>query len=228
MKIDDLLHKNILIAGQTGSGKSNFIVKLITTFIKGSNPDDFRLILIDPKRVQLCIYDGLPHLLFKVVYESEKAKSILKWVWEESLRRINAIERAQILNKLPKILIIIDEAADLMVFDKEFFEDYVKKITSLSDETGINLIFSTVRPSSEFVVTERIRECFLNRIAFKLANKDDSILIIGERGAEKIINPGSCLIKNLINQKAESFQMPFVSEDEEKRTISDVKEKYCI
>ena len=232
------LHKNILIAGQTGSGKSNFMHKLLGTLLEENSPNDLRLILIDPKRVEFAIYNGLAHLLAEVIYESGKATSAFRWAWGESLSRLKQIEELHIAsiyeynknryinNKLPEILIVIDEAADLMVFDKKFFENHIKKITALSSITGIYLIFSTSRPSPEHIITKKIRECFLDRIAFKLASEKESILVIGEKGAEKLSNLGSCLIKNLTGYKSKSFQMPYISEGEIGEIIKNAKDKY--
>lgn len=231
------LHKNILVAGQTGSGKSNFLHKMAGALLEENSPNDLRLILIDPKRVEFGIYNGLVHLLAEVIYESDKIKSALKWTWGESMRRLKEIEKLQSAtiyeynkikytkNKLPEIVIIVDELSDLMAYDKKFFENYIEKITALSKITGIYMILSTSK-SIPAVITKKISGCFLDRICFKTFNEEAPLLVLGEKGAEKLLNPGSCLIKNLTEFKSKSFQMPYISEEQVGDIIKNTKDKY--
>ena len=137
MKI--FLHKNILIAGRTGSGKSNFMHNLIVNLLEENSPAEVRLILIEPKRIEFAQYNGISHLLSEVIYDSIKAESALKWTWGQSLMRLKIIQEADSAsiykynkikykkNKLPEIYIIIDEFSDLMAANSKFFEEYFEK-----------------------------------------------------------------------------------------------------
>lgn len=231
------LHKNILIAGRTGSGKSNFMHNLIVNLLEENSPADLRLVLIEPKRIEFAQYNGISHLLAEVIYDSDKARSALKWTWGESLRRLKIIQEADSAsiykynkikyrkNKLPEIYIIIDEFSDLMAADSKFFEEYFEKITALSKMTGVYLLVASAKVIP-VVFTKRINNCFVDRICFKTFDENDSLLLLGEKGAEKLSNPGSCLVKNLVEFKIKNKQMPCISDEEIAEKIKVIKEKY--
>ncbi len=233
----NFLNKNILVIGSTGSGRSNFIDKLITSYLIENNPEDCKLLLIDPKKVNFGQYDGIAHLLSDVISSPSKAKSAFKWGWGESLRRLKAVENLgvdsvyeykhdkEFRNNFPEIIIIIEELTDFIVSDKKFFEDYIKKITALSDITGIYIVAATARSIPD-VVTKKIRSSFLERVAFRLSTKEESVLAICEDGAEKLDKAGLCLVKNLIDLKTQKIQMPYISEKEIVEAVELIKEKY--
>lgn len=221
--MNQFLHRNILITGSTGSGKSNFLNKIIMTLIDENSSDDLKLFLIDPKGVEFGVYEGMTHIMSGVIYKSEEAKKVLSWAMDESLRRLN---NKQLKNTLPEIVIIIDEFSDLICSDKDFFEDCVEKITTLSETTGIYLVISTSRPSPKDVYTNKIMNCFSNKICFRVGSEDDSLLIIGQKGAEKLSEQGSCLIKDSANSKITSFQVPFISVEQMKEKIESIKALY--
>lgn len=227
--------KNILVVGSNGSGRSNFIDKLIVSFLQENNPEDLRLILIDPKKVNFAQYNGVAHLLSEVISSPEKAKSGFKWVWGESLRRLKAIEEFRLdtvyeytnsnknfRNKFPEIVLVIEELADFMVSDKKFFENYIKRIVALSEITGIYIIAATAKPIPE-VLTKKIKGCFWDRITFRLPSEADSIFTMGEGGAEKLDKPGLCLVKDYIDSTVSKVQMPFIADDEIKEIVDLIK-----
>ncbi len=221
--MNQFLHKNILITGSTGSGKSNFLNKIIMTLIDENSSDDLKLVLIDPKRVEFAVYEGVAHIMSDVIHESEEAKKVLSWAMDESLRRLN---NKQSKSALPEIVIIIDEFSDLICSDKDFFEDCIEKITAVSDTNRIYFVISTSRPSPKDVYTDKIMNCFSNRICFRVESENDSLLIIGQKGAEKLSEQGSCLIKDSANSKITSFQVPFISVEQIKEKIESIKALY--
>lgn len=229
--------KNVLVIGSTGSGRSNFIDKLIVSFLNENNPEDLKLILIDPKKVNFAQYNGVAHLLSEVIDGTAKANSALKWAWGESMRRLKMLEGMDInsiyeykgnknfQNKFPEIIIVIEELTPFVVSENKFFESYIKRITALSELTGIYMVIATSRSIPE-VITNGIKSSFWNRIVFRLPSENESIIAIGESGAEKINKPGLCLAKDFISLNTEKIQMPFISEEEIAEAIKIVKEKY--
>ena len=229
--------KNILVVGSTGSGRSNFVDKFIVDLLQNNDPENLKLLLIDPKKVNFAQYNGVAHLLSEVIDGKEKAKSALKWAWGESMRRLKMLEGMDInsiyeyegnenfQNKFPEIIIVFEELADFLVFDKIFFESYIKRITAISEITGIYMVIATSRSIPE-VITNGIKSSFWNRITFRLPSENESIIAIGEGGAEKINKPGLCLVKDFISSNTEKIQMPFISEEEIAEAIKSVKEKY--
>lgn len=226
--MNQFFNKNILVTGCTGSGKTFFLNKIIKTLVEENSSTDLGLILIDPKRVEFAMYEGMSHMLSKVIYSTEEAKIVFEWTWKESLRRIRKMEtinqeKDNTTNKLQTIVIVIDEFSDLICTSKNFFEEYVEKITAFSNKTGIYLIISTSRPSPEDVYTEKIRNCFLNRVCFCVGSEKDSVLMIGEKGAETLSKPRNCLIKDLSTLEIESFQVPHITYEEIEKTIEENK-----
>lgn len=229
--------KNLLVIGSTGSGRSNFIDKFITDFLKENDPEDFKLVLIDPKKVMFSQYNGVAHLLSEVIDSTGKAKSAFKWAWGESLRRIKLMSELGIenikeykkndkfRNQLPGIVIVIEEFADFMISDPEFFEDYLKRILGLSDVVGIYLVVATAR-STESVLTRKIRGIFPDRIVFRLPEEESSVLAMNNNQAMQLNKAGSCFMVDMIDGKYDKVQMPFIDEDEVLKTVNLIKEQY--
>lgn len=205
-------NNNILIAGCTGSGKSNFLHKLITSLIENNNPDDLKLFLIDPKRVEFSTYKDTAI----VIYRSEDAKNVFKQISDEFLK---------CSKDKPKTLIVVDEFSDLMAYDQEFFEDCIEKLTKSSNETDIYLILSTSRPSPKDVYTDKIINCFGTKVCFRVGSDQDSLLMIGEKGAEKLTEIGSCLIKDSLSQTTKKFEVPYINYEEIEKIIKTQNEK---
>lgn len=229
--------KNILVVGQTGSGKSNFVERMIVDFLKERDPQELKLILIDPKKVQLMPFSGTAHLLIHIISKPKQAEGAFWWTWHEALRRKKVIEgakansiydfnkHADIKGRLPEIILIIDELADLMIFDKDFFEEFMKKITDLSKVVGIYIIATTSRPSAEYVTTDAIRGCFPHRIGFRTLHEDSSD-IVGKENLETLTDPGSCFVNDMEKGEIQRMQMPYISFEEVKEAVRSIKEKY--
>ncbi|MCK4577661.1 MAG: DNA translocase FtsK, partial [Candidatus Marinimicrobia bacterium] len=197
---------HLLIAGATGSGKSVCVNSFICCLLLNNTPDDLRLIMVDPKRVELTGYNGIPHLLAPVVVELERVIGALQWVAREMDQRYHKLAQVGVRNiteynahlieqgekKLPLLVIIIDELADLMMLAPDETERTVTRLAQLARATGIHLIISTQRPSTN-VVTGLIKANFPARIAFQVATKVDSRTIIDQMGAEKLLGRGDLL-----------------------------------
>lgn len=192
-----------LIAGTTGSGKSILLNSFITSLLFRNSPDELKLILIDPKRVELTNYNGIPHLLTPVITEPEKILSSLKWAMAEMDRRYKLFQSVGVRNitaynemsgfqALPYIVIIIDELADLMMFAPVEIEDAITRIAQLARATGIHLVVATQRPSVN-VITGLIKANIPCRIAFNVSSMIDSRVILDGPGAEKLLGRGDML-----------------------------------
>ena len=202
---------HLLIAGQTGSGKSVCVNSLICCLLLHNTPDDLRLIMVDPKRVELTNYNGIPHLLAPVVVETEKVVGVLQWVLREMDMRYHKLAQAGTRNineyntrlegradgkekKLPKLVVLIDELADLMMLAPEETQGAITRLAQLSRATGIHLVIATQRPSVE-VVTGIIKANFPARIAFAVASNTDSRVILDQPGAERLLGRGDMLFQ---------------------------------
>ncbi|OGE25406.1 hypothetical protein A3C26_02520 [Candidatus Daviesbacteria bacterium RIFCSPHIGHO2_02_FULL_39_12] len=192
-----------LIAGTTGSGKSILLNSFITSLLFRNSPDELKLILIDPKRVELTNYNGIPHLLTPVITEPEKILSSLKWAMAEMDRRYKLFQSVGVRNisaynemsgfqALPYIIIIVDELADLMMFAPVEIEDAITRIAQLARATGIHLVVATQRPSVD-VITGLIKANIPCRIAFNVSSMIDSRVILDGPGAEKLLGRGDML-----------------------------------
>ena len=192
-----------LVAGTTGSGKSVLINSFITTLLFRNSPEELKLILIDPKRVELTNFNGIPHLLTPVITEPEKILSALKWAMAEMDRRYKLFQSVGVRNiqgynemsgfqALPNIVILIDELADLMMFAPVEVEDAITRIAQLARATGIHLVVSTQRPSVD-VITGLIKANIPCRIAFNVSSMIDSRVILDTPGAEKLLGRGDML-----------------------------------
>lgn len=199
--IDRMPHA--LIAGTTGSGKSVMINALISSLLFRNSPDELKLILIDPKRVEMSNFNGIPHLLAPVITEPEKILSALKWAMAEMDRRYKLFQSVGVRNiqtynemsgfqALPNIVIFIDELADLMMFAPVEVEDAITRLAQLARATGIHLVVATQRPSTD-VITGLIKANIPCRIAFNVSSMIDSRVIIDSPGAEKLLGRGDML-----------------------------------
>ena len=222
---------HLLIAGATGSGKSVMVNALIASLLMRATPDEVRLILVDPKRVELADYNGIPHLMVPVITESERAKAALKWAVAEmenryrrfagaSARNITAYNetRADPTDRLSYLVIIIDELADLMMRDGRTVEDPIVRLAQKARATGIHLVLATQRPSVN-VVTGLIKANFPSRIAFAMASQIDSRTILDAPGAEDLIGRGDMLFQPSDLPRPIRLQGVFVS-DKEVRAIT--------
>ncbi|UCG34579.1 MAG: DNA translocase FtsK, partial [Candidatus Omnitrophota bacterium] len=193
---------HLLIAGATGSGKTVCVNSLISSILYKSKPDEVKLILIDPKMVELAPYAAIPHLLHPVICEAKKAFIALNWAVEEMERRYRALASEGARNiesynarggeKLPYIIIIVDELADLMVVAKESVETAIQRLAQLSRAVGIHLVLATQRPSVD-VITGIIKANFPARISFKVSSKVDSRTVLDGNGADKLLGKGDLL-----------------------------------
>jgi len=234
--IDKMPH--LLIAGATGSGKSVCINSLIMSILFKAKPEDVKLILIDPKVVELSVYNGLPHLLIPVVTDPRKAANALNWAVSEMTNRYkifaqNSVRDLASFNdkmdqkgkeKMAKIVIIIDELADLMTVASSEVEEYITRIAQLARACGMHLVIATQRPSVD-VITGVIKANIPSRIAFAVSSHIDSRTILDTGGAEKLLGKGDMLYHPMGLPKPIRIQGTFISDDEIKRVVENIKEQ---
>ena len=224
---------HVLIAGSTGSGKSVCIQTIISTILFRASPAEVKLILIDPKRVELTQYNGIPHLYAPVIVEPDKVLSALRWVIQEmdrrykdfaeqGVRNIDAYNELAGFPALPYMVIIIDELADIIMFAPTDVEDAICRIAQMARATGIHLIVSTQRPSVD-VITGLIKANIPCRIAFNVSSQVDSRVIIDTPGAEKLLGKGDMLFIPPDQAKPTRIQGTFVSDGEIRRLIEFIK-----
>ena len=225
---------HLLIAGATGSGKSVCINTLIVSILYKSSPDDVKLIMIDPKVVELSVYNGIPHLFIPVVTDPKKAAGALNWAVTEMMNRYNTFAEFNVRNleeynrkvenmkipegetppeKMPQIVIIVDELADLMMVAPGEVEDAICRLAQLARAAGIHLIIATQRPSVN-VITGLIKANMPSRIAFSVSSGVDSRTILDMNGAEKLLGKGDMLFYPQGYQKPVRLQGAFVSDEE--------------
>jgi DNA segregation ATPase FtsK/SpoIIIE, S-DNA-T family len=215
---------HLLVAGQTGSGKSVMINAILTSLLYRNSPSDLKLILVDPKRVELKPYDDIPHLLAPVITEPEKCISALKWATAEMERRYSALAEVGKRNiaeynnlkqgeGMPYIVIVIDELADLMMMAARDVEALVVRIAQKARAVGIHLVLATQRPSVD-VITGLIKANVPARIAFTTASQVDSRTIIDQIGAEKLLGQGDMLLLTADMPKPKRVQGAFIAEGE--------------
>ena len=222
---------HLLVAGTTGSGKSVFINTLLASILYKFSPEELRLILIDPKMLELSVYNDIAHLLTPVVTEPKKAIIALKWVCKEMERRYSMMNEegtrslegynARSQEKLPFIIVFIDEMADLMMTAGKEVEHYVQRLAQMARACGIHLVMATQRPSVD-IITGSIKANFPSRISFQVASKYDSRTVLGEIGAEQLLGNGDMLMsKN--GSSLIRYQSAFISDDEVNKLINQIK-----
>lgn len=226
---------HVLIAGTTGSGKSVLINSWIASILYRASPDEVKLILVDPKRVELIGYNGIPHLLVPVIVEVDKILSALKWAIGEmerryklfannNVRNIDSFNELAALQTLPYIVIFIDELADLMSYAPVEVEDSICRLAQMARATGIHLVVATQRPSVD-VITGLIKANIPCRIAFNVSSMVDSRVIIDGPGAEKLLGRGDMLYIPPDQAKPSRVQGTFVSENEIVKLVDFLKSK---
>lgn len=229
---------HVLVAGSTGSGKSCCISSLITSMLFKATPDEVRFILIDPKRVEFSVYEGMPHLLFNEILDNAaRAMRALTWAVEEMDRRNELLKNARVRNldeynsaanlngmeKMPRIIIIIDEYADLFAVLGKNLETVITRIASVARAAGIHLVVATQRPSVD-VISGTIKTNFPCRIAFKVTSLVDSKTVLDTIGAEKLVGKGDSFFKEATSPNLNRCQGAFVSTEEVIELVNYVKE----
>ena len=238
IKIGDIAKMpHVLIAGATGSGKSVCINSMIVSMLYKSKPSDVKLMLIDPKMVELSGYNGIPHLLIPVVTDPKKAAGALNWAVQEMVRRYNLFASHGVKDikgynkvikddeegvKLPQIVIIIDELADLMMVAPNDVEDAICRLAQMARAAGMHLVVATQRPSVD-VITGIIKANIPSRIAFTVSSQVDSRTILDMAGAEKLLGKGDMLYFPVGETKPLRIQGAFVSENEIEKIVEDIK-----
>src|SRR5687767_3095663 len=218
---------HILIAGTTGSGKSGCINTILTSILLRTTPDEVRLILIDPKRIELSYYERIPHLLTPVVSSPKEASAVLancvaemerryerlSFVRARNLPEANRAFRRRGEDTLPYLLVVIDELADLMMVSPQAVEDAVIRLAQKSRAVGIHLVLATQRPSVD-VITGMIKANVPSRIAFAVSSQTDSRVILDQAGAEALLGQGDMLFKPLGTSRLQRVQGAYVTEEE--------------
>lgn len=232
---------HMLIAGTTGSGKSVCMNSIIISLLYKASPDDVKLIMVDPKMVELGIYNGIPHLLIPVVTDPKKAAGSLQWAVTEMMRRYRAMSDMGVRDldsynsivttqdpegkKLPQVVVIIDELADLMLVAAKEVEESICRIAQMGRAAGIHLIIATQRPSAD-VITGLMKANIPSRIAFAVASAMESRIILDTQGAEKLVGKGDMLYAPIGIGKPTRVQGCFVSDGEVEAVATYVKEHY--
>ena len=231
---------HMLIAGTTGSGKSVCMNSIIISLLYKASPEDVKLIMVDPKMVELGVYNGIPHLLIPVVTDPKKAAGSLQWAVSEMMRRYKAMSDSGVRdlesynsimamedgNKLPQVVVIIDELADLMLVAAKEVEESICRIAQMGRAAGIHLIIATQRPSAD-VITGLMKANIPSRIAFSVASAMESRIILDTQGAEKLVGKGDMLYAPIGSGKPKRVQGCFVSDSEVEAVASYVKNNFA-
>jgi S-DNA-T family DNA segregation ATPase FtsK/SpoIIIE len=228
---------HMLIAGATGSGKSVCINTLIISLLYKYSPEDVKLLMIDPKVVELNVYNGIPHLLIPVVTDPKKAAAALNWAVNEMTRRYKVfaennvrniegynelVNKGKFKDKLPWIILIVDELADLMMVCPNDIEDYIGRLAQMARAAGMHLVIATQRPSVD-VITGVIKANIPSRISFAVSSQIDSRTILDTSGAEKLLGKGDMLYSPVGESKPLRIQGAFISEEEVEKVVSFIK-----
>jgi DNA segregation ATPase FtsK/SpoIIIE, S-DNA-T family len=225
---------HLLVAGATNSGKSVCLNSIVISLLYQNNPEDLRFIMVDPKRVELTVYDGIPHLLTPVITNVPKTINALRWCLNEMDRRFEVLQNfkkrniqsynASAREKMPYIIFIVDELADLMVAAGRDIEASVIRLAQMARAVGIHLVLATQRPSVD-VITGLIKANMPARIAFSVASGVDSKTILDSLGAEKLLGKGDMLFQTPEISKPKRVQGAYVSDNEIKRIVDYIKDK---
>ncbi|KKP43365.1 MAG: translocase FtsK protein [Parcubacteria group bacterium GW2011_GWA2_33_14] len=230
---------HILVAGATGTGKTIFLNSLILSLLYKSTPDNLRMIMVDPKRVEFQNYNDIPHLLCPVIYDATKTMNALQWLAKEMERRFEVFSEIPTRNiktyntnksviasgsQLPYIVLVIDELADLMAAKGRELEAGIVRLAQMARATGIHLVLATQRPSVE-VITGLIKANITSRITFQVASQIDSRTVLDTAGAEKLIGAGDMLFLSSKSSKITRIQGPYISENEVKKVTDWVSEQ---
>ena len=232
---------HMLIAGTTGSGKSVCMNSIIISLLYKASPEEVKLIMVDPKMVELGIYNGIPHLLIPVVTDPKKAAGSLQWAVTEMMRRYKIMSDSGVRDlesynsmvdgeevdgeKMPQIVVIIDELADLMLVAAKEVEDSICRIAQMGRAAGMHLIIATQRPSAD-VITGLMKANIPSRIAFSVASAMESRIILDTQGAEKLVGKGDMLFAPIGTGKPQRVQGCFVTDSEVESVANYVKEHY--
>ena len=241
LRLTELPH--VLIAGATGAGKSSMVNALLTSILLRATPDEVRLILVDPKRVELGQYNDVPHLLTRVITNPRKAADALQWSVAEMERRYNLLADAgvrdidsyreahdagaldeELFDRFPYIVVVVDELNDLMMVAGRVVEDSIVRIAQMARAVGIHLVLATQRPSVN-VITGVIKANIPSRLAFSVSSQTDSRVVIDQIGAEKLVGLGDMLVVTARDPKPERIQGAFVTEAEIRKVTAWVREQ---
>jgi S-DNA-T family DNA segregation ATPase FtsK/SpoIIIE len=225
---------HMLVAGATGSGKSVCLNGIIISLLYQNGPDDLKLIMVDPKRVELGVYAGIPHLLVPPIVKADEAVNALKWAVREMERRLDYLAKfgardidsynAKAAERMPRIVIIIDELADLMIQNKREVEAVIVRIAQMARAAGIHLVLATQRPSVD-VITGTIKANIPTRLAFAVASQVDSKTILDTAGADKLLGRGDMLMSTPEMSKPRRVQGAYVSDVEIERVVAFLKKE---
>ena len=241
LNLNELPH--VLIAGATGAGKSSCINSIVTSMLMRARPEDVRLIMVDPKRVELGQYNGVPHLLTRVITNPRKAADALRWAVDEMDRRYELVADSGVrdiigyhekwdaggldpekFDRFPYIVVVVDELNDLMMVAGKIVEEAIVRIAQMARAIGIHLVIATQRPSVD-VITGVIKANVPSRLAFSVASQADSRVILDSAGAEKLIGLGDMLVATARDPKPERIQGAWVEESEVHAVVAWVKQQ---
>lgn len=231
--VEDLVQiSNILVAGTTGTGKSNLLNTFIVDTIYSSNPEEVKMILIDTRIINFQRFNKIPHLLIPAITDPKKACGAMAWTLQECINRNEVFAKNNVKNieeynekaqlKLPRIIVFIEDLCDLMAYEKEYVEEALIEIVKISRKVGIHLIISTYRTSTE-IITGRIKANIPTRLTFKLPSRVDSRTVIDKSGAEKLLPYGDALFIKVEERDPRRIQAPYISDEEIEKIIDEIK-----